>query len=188
MGYDEDARHIAIEQRIRWRFADGRGRSEILINRLLHLVGDYGFNPWKAVFASFIAIMVFADLYAIMALSCGLADCTDGSVFVPARVGDVLLPVEITTGSEAMAQLADKYPPFSGLFYSIGVFVPVIDLGSDSYWTPNMRYGPLAICGLTLPFTLGNLAFLAVLAERIIGAFLIAVALTGFTGLLTKDE
>ena len=63
------------------------------------------------------------------------------------------------------------YPEFNGWLYSLDQFIPILNLGMDDFWRP--RSGWL---------------YLITVIEQFVGAFLVALSVSGFAGLLTRDE
>ena len=104
---------------------------------------------------------------------------------VQGACGDVPVIVAVQYGSLDPAFANRAYPPFNPILYSLDMFVPIMDLGAEGYWKANIRANA-SIAGAQVPggwiFTIG------LVLERFIGAILIAIAVTGFTGLLTRDE
>ena len=178
MGHDEEAQELSIERRVRQRLARDTPRFRRFVSWLLHLVADYGFNPWKTVRISVATVLLFASIFWLLAWSCGgfgVWSDTPGAC----GAAPVYLAVQ-HAGVEA--RFADRaYPAFSPVFYSLDMFVPFMDLGSEGYWRANVRAYRGAV-------PIGWLLYVLVVFERFLGAILIAIAVTGFTGLLTRDE
>jgi hypothetical protein len=166
-GYEDDARSIAIERRVAQRYAKG----------MLHRLADYGFNPWKTMRWSAVVVAVFALVYLCPAIDYGSQThllAADQTAFVRTVPADF---VPGATSYEQSKQLAaEVYPSFDPFMYSLDVFLPFVDLGMEKYWRAN-----------TTTWSGVLLYYLSVL-EGIIGAVLISPVVTGFTGLLTRDE
>jgi len=189
MGHDEAAQKIAIERRVRQRMADETGRFQRAVSWLLHQVADYGFNPWRTVAISAGVIVLFWVLYAGGDALCGRPGaCAGQPAYVEVQYGN------LRPGAAA----AGGYPAFSPALYSLDAFVPLLDLGGERYWQANtqarlpLRSPVLAyadgtpILGAAVP--VGWLLHILFVLERIVGAILIAIAVTGFTGILTRDD
>jgi len=182
MGYDEDAQDLSIERRVRQRFARSTPVGRRFISWLLHKTADYGFNPWKTVCISIGVILGFAVVYFWGVRACdgyGVWSSTPGACgqappFAAVRYGDI---------RPGIAEHA--YPAFNPIMYSLDIFVPVLDLGAESYWHANTAAMRPVGYGIR---RVGLLLYLGVVIERFLGAILIAIAVTGFTGLLTRDE
>lgn len=175
-GYEEEARRIAIARRVAQRYASDTGRFARIVSWVLHLLADYGFNPWKAVAWSGGVILVSALVYGWAATNyCTSATllCADGTAFVRT------VPADFVAGvgkKEVESELAKRYPVFDPLAYSFDVFLPFFDVGTERFWRANTTTG----WGLAL--------YYFTVAEQIAGALLISLIVTGFTGLLTRDE
>jgi hypothetical protein len=176
-GYEDDARSIAIERRVAQRYAKGMPRAAKAISWTLHKLADYGFNPWKTIRWSAAVVVVFALLYLFPAIDYGSQThllAADQNAFARTVPADF---VPGATSYEESKQLAAKvYPSFDPLMYSLDVFLPFVDLGMEKYWRANTTTW------------LGVLLYYLSVLEGIIGAILISLAVTGFTGLLTRDE
>jgi hypothetical protein len=176
-GYEDDARTIAIERRVAQRYAKGMPRAPRLLSRLLHLLADYGFNPWKSVGWSAVVVSIFALLYFVPTWWCGEAGQPLGAnqrVFVRTLPAD-FVPA-IASVPEAEKQLLLVYPAFDPLIYSLDVFLPLVDLGTERFWRANTTNG------------LGMVLYYLSILEGIAGAVLLSLIVTGFTGLLTRDQ
>jgi hypothetical protein len=178
MGHDEEAQDLAIARRVRQRLAQSTPRFRRIVSSLLHLVSDYGFNPWKTIKISIASALLFALGYWALVHACSgygvwsrqTGACGNTPPLVAVRYGDV------------EAEFAERaYPRFEPIMYSLDTFVPFLDLGSESYWRPNT----LAYAGR---WPVGWALYILAVLERFLGAILLAIAITGFTGLLTRDE
>ncbi len=172
MGYEEDARQIAIQRRILQRAAEPNLFMR-LVSFLLQIFANYGFSPWRTVLWSIGVVVLCGAIYAGLgqcAFDCPIAfgagtdlrQIASGEFIGVA--GDVLAEANNDGG-------VGQYPAFNPWFYSLDLFIPILDLGSDAYWRP------ISLAGYVLS-----------VIEQILGAFLVALAVTGFTGLLTRDE
>ncbi|WP_133056356.1 hypothetical protein [Limimaricola soesokkakensis] len=171
MGYDRAAQKVSIRRRIQERYSRDTPFGERIVNKALHLVAEYGHNPWRAIFLSLALIVAFSLVYHLSVVLCGdlkyLAPSStcDAPMYIPVRYGDV----------EGSRYVTD-YPDFSPFFYSLGSFVPLFDLGSESFWRANTA----------TPW--GWILYVLFVLERVLGAIFIAIAVTAFTGMLTRDE
>lgn len=141
-----------------------------VVNWILHRLADYGFNPWKTVGWSIAVIALSGAIYWSGTTACGSVDCADDSAFVCSQVDG------LEARRPGLRPVTEHYPPFQPFIYSLDVFVPILDFGMEEYYRPNTR----------LPA--GRTLYEVMVLERIVGAFLVALAITGFTGLLTRDE
>jgi hypothetical protein len=181
-GYEDEAREIAIERRIALRFVDGAPAGRRVVSRLLHVLADYGFNPWKTVAWSLGLVALFALAYGAAAYG-GCAErvplCADQTAFVRVLAADYVPGV--ADAATAEANLRRVYPAFDPLLYSFDVFLPLLDLGADRFWRPNEHWTPAG-------FPLGRALQWATALQQVLGALLVSLAVTGFTGLLTREE
>lgn len=184
MGYDEAAQKISIERRVRQRLADDMPVFNRLISRLLHFFADYGFNPWKTVCWSGISVVLCAAFYWTAGLYCAAnSHCAADGAYLRVLAGDV--------------DQNQPYPAFDPLVYSLDRFLPIPDLGMESYWRPNTKaeltYRRPDDAGRETrepdrKLKIGWLIYVVSMLEAFLGAILVAIAITGFTGLLTRDE
>ncbi len=159
-GYSKEARMIAIKRRVRERMDSSARLHSRSLNWLLELLADYGFNPWKTVFWSAGLIIAFGALYAWASREWGTGE--QAHHFIPIALGD------IANGAKQGHYI---YPDFNPWLYSLDQFIPLLDLGMAGFWRPA-----------------GHWLYIASVVEQFIGAFLVALSITGFTGLLTRDE
>lgn len=190
MGYDEAAQAIAIERRVRQRMADGVRPFERAISALLHWVADYGFNPWKAVGISAAIVLGFALIFGLADRRCPVGEpglCGGQSAFVQPRAAD-FEPSVLESGG---------YPSFRPVAFAFDLFVPFIDFGVEPYWRSNdAALIPLSARpargeaddmedAVLIP---GGLLTLLSILLQLLGATLIAIIITGFTGLLVRED
>ncbi|MGX1785986.1 hypothetical protein ACWIGM_04570 [Bosea sp. NPDC055332] len=175
-GHEEEAREIAIERRVMQRLASDMPWFRRAVSSTLHFLADYGFNPWKTVAWSGMVILIFAALYggAALAYCDGKPLCADERVFVRVLAAD-FVPAE-SDKAQAALTLYKNYPRFDPLLYSFDTFLPLLDAGSEKYWRVNSRT------------VLGKVLYYLTVLEQIVGALLVSLIVTGFTGLLTRDE
>lgn len=190
MGYDEAAQAIAIERRVRQRMADGVRPFERVISALLHWVADYGFNPWKAVGISAAIVLGFALIFGAANHRCPVGElglCGGQSAFVQPRAADFEQSVLESGG----------YPSFRPVAFAFDLFVPFIDFGVEPYWRSNdaariplsARPASGAVDDVENAVLLpGGLLTLLSILLQLLGATLIAIIITGFTGLLVRED
>ena len=167
---------------------------------LLDVFALFGYNPWRTVAWMTFFVMMFAGLWFWAAHDCARSDCMDESVFVRTDLGRF---------SPDQARLDVTYPEFNSLAFSFDLFIPVISFGHQDHWRPNTRYKPFASFKLTDPrswlksamtgaptqketftmrLTWGGVLYVFYVLEMIIGIILTSLAVTGFTGLLRRDD
>ncbi|MEO0730669.1 MAG: hypothetical protein AAFY64_09830, partial [Pseudomonadota bacterium] len=193
-GHRDAARDITIAGERAARRAASATSADRWQNRLRDWLALYGFNPWRTVLWMVAVILFCASLFGWAATLCAEAGCHDETIL-------------IATAQDRYSEtgLGRGYPDFNALAYSIDAFFPMLDLGYDSHWRFNGRFGTIATVPvpsssalLTLmsggepesliadvKITLGSLLYVLVLLERLLGVVLAAVALTAFTGLMT---
>ena len=130
---------------------------------MLHYSSRYGYQPWWTVAWALGIVAAFGAVYGHATGVWGMS--TAAPDFIQIAAGDVYWQGN-EQGHEQRA-----YPAFNPFLYSLDVFIPILDLGMDDFWRPKTNW----------------LYLLAVL-EEFLGAFLVALAITGFTGLLSKED
>jgi hypothetical protein len=118
MGYDRDARQIAIEEQRALRISGQLGPLRWLGNWLLYLTIGYGYRTWLA------AVWVLALLLA------------GTSLFASAKREGIVVPSDKEAYScwRSHASLPQHYPPFNPMYYSLDVVLPFLDLRQKSSW------------------------------------------------------
>lgn len=199
MGYDEAAKSVSIERRDRERSAMDAPRTQRWVNWWLRTLADYGYNPKKTVFWCLGVIALCTMMYWGGTQLCG------GDVPGALACNGQPLFIETQWGTVAPETIDANYPRFDPLSYSLGSFVPLFDLGSEGYWRANadagiwfempIWLGPPKVekgapnrWAFTLSWSWGLTFYWLFIFERIVGGILIAIAITGFTGFLTRDE
>ena len=199
-GFHEDARQISIARRRRHRQSASVRRRVQLQSYLLDLFALFGFNPWRTIAWMGLFVGLFAAVWLGAARACALPGCADESVFVRSDLGRF---------SANETRLRATYPEFNALAYSFDLFIPVINFGYQDLWRPNLRYGPFAEITLPRPgawfgptlglwsgegralvvrLTWGGVLHILYILEMIVGLVLTSLAVTGFTGLLRREE
>jgi len=184
-GYEEEARKISIERRVAIRHAEGSRWYQNFVSSILHTLSDYGFNPWKSVWWSLGIVAIFGAIYYTAALTCTSREplCADQTAFVRVVAADFVPAIQ--DEAEAAKTLARVYPAFDPMLYSLDAFLPLFNLGTEPYWRPNENLR-VDIAGTSVPA--GRFLQWLYVIEQILGAVLASLIVTGFTGLLTRDE
>lgn len=186
MGYDRASQYVAIQRRVHERHSRDTPFRQRWINLVLQHVADYGYNPWKALLYCMVVIVIMGLLHHGAVALCGqplldeIAARCSSQLYVPVRFGDV-----------APKDFVSNYPAFSPFAFSLDTFVPLFDLGSETYWRPSTASwlsGAMPWAQEPLELPLGWILYIGFIVERILGAILLAIAITGFTGLLTREE
>lgn len=183
MGHDRASQIVTIQRRVRERYAKDTPWKQKLVNHVLHLISDYGYNPWKTIAYCIFTILLFASIHWGAVNLCGDPKTSfnegrcSAQAYTPVRYGDV--------NTENFKSL---YPEFDPLSYSLGTFVPLFDLGSEPYWRPNTSASIMAYRQNSLEIPAGWILYWLFVFERILGGVLIAIAITGFTGVLSRED
>ncbi|WP_439636002.1 hypothetical protein [Oceanicaulis sp.] len=204
-GHDDAARKIAEHRRRYHRYSKATRGFDVFMSWVLDITSHYGFDPWLTLRRSAYVIIAFALIYGLMAWTGPMPDggyspmagytaagpASDANanpppVFIRAEADDVTAATNVQDLAQADPFLSRVYPDFNPLLYSLDVFVPVLDLGMDRYWRPNPNHLRPA-WGETLWMTGSALYWLTIL-QRFLGAILIAIMVTSFTGLLTRED
>jgi hypothetical protein len=190
-------------------------RGLIFSDWFLHKFADYGYSPWKGVRWSFGLIILCSLLYSGGARLCGGLDgwesrsrlaCSGQPAFLQTKFNDfeevTILgpdgpPKKVAAGKNEKHR--PGYPEFRAFAFSLDAFVPLLDLGSEGYWRANTRawwskYPVLEIGSGKNRYVLGRhipigwLLYALSVIQMILGSIFIAITVTGFTGLLTRDD
>jgi len=193
MGYDDAARSIAIQRRARERLADDIPRFHAWVSWILHKTADYGFNPWKTVYYLALLSLLCSVIFWWGLASCGgwngltNSDCRGGPAYTQVLYGEL----------EGANRETAAYPTFNPLIYSVDRVLPIPDLGMERFWRPNtdawlklrnpmLKVSNQELIGNMLP--IGRILYAFSALGAFLGTILVAIAVTGFTGILTRDE
>ena len=91
------------------------------------------------------------------------------------------------TSSSTPAKLSEDYPKFHPFFYSLDVFIPIVDLHQQSKWLPNANRGK-EIPLILFKCKTGSLLRYYFWAHIILGWILTSLWVAGFTGLVRSVE
>ncbi|WP_321338493.1 hypothetical protein [Breoghania sp.] len=183
MGYDKAADKVSIERRTRQRRADGIPLRSRIMGFLLHHAADYGYNPVKATLWCATLVVAFSLVFWALEAACSNGACGPERLFQQVREGDI----ENT-----------PYPTFQPLLYSLDLFVPILDFGSDTLWRADVTASPpfkkpLVSIGwqpwnFIHSIPVGWFAHILAIFERVVGAIMVAITIIGFTGLVKREE
>ncbi len=175
-GHEDDAKEVGIEKQRALRSSGTLGWRQRLWNRILDETVRFGFRPawslrWILGFW-LLGMFIFALGY-------------DNGIVLPSRERVYLDPEfrECFDGSQPpssyRAQLEDclspAYPRYSWIFYSLDVFLPIVDLHQETYWLPHPE--PWWGWFFRVYFWFHILA----------GWFLTTIAVLGFTGAVKRE-
>ena len=140
-----------------------------------NLIG-YGYQPWRPFFMSLGLILVGAFLFR-RAYATGLVAPTKESAYVN-HDGTSLNP------PPNQRPIAESYPRFSAVVYSLESFTPLLKLDQSSNWAPNANRGtPLHLGRLRLGTT-GSWLRLYLWVHIILGWVLTSLWVGSITGLV----
>jgi hypothetical protein len=167
-GYIDDAREVEIEARNRY----GRSKSTRLQDKIFSLMAfklsNYAQNPVRSLRWSLGVIIFFTFVFAHAA---SYQTTWNPTILNYTSKTEVFSPIYSGTA------LDGTYPVFGSFYYSLDVFVPILDLGMDEFWRPNTSYW---VGG----WPVGWMLYSLVIVERMIGAILVALTIFGVTNLL----
>lgn len=153
MGHDHDARRIAIDKQHVLRARGDLNRREKAWNWLLDVTIRYGYASYRALWF----ILGFVLLGTV--------------IFYCANEAGLMVPTKESV-SVAGSDIAEVYPGFNPLIYSLDSFLPIVDLHQEAYWLPSADRG---LYRIYLWLHIG------------LGWFLTTLAVVGFTGLVKKE-
>jgi hypothetical protein len=167
MGHEEDARRIFIERhRVRHQLAQERRADDAKVAGQLRRMGlsvtsaiastwnwlfdtlvRYGYEPWRAIVWSFLPLaagaLIFANAYGsgdmvpanpIMALKEEWKECRN-----QLREESRKAPFPATVVNQPRCAAFSEYPAFNAIWYSFDVFVPILSVHQEDFWTPGPR-------------------------------------------------
>ncbi len=134
------------------------------------LIG-YGYQTWKAlpIVAAFLVFGFFA--------------------FWLGHRNDIVTPVSGNAYADDPApnkKIAELYPVFDPVMYTIDVFVPIIDFGQAKYWTPNPNRGKVIFRSSRSLVTAGGLLRLYMWIHIVAGWVLSTLLVIGFSGIVRE--
>jgi len=165
MGYEEQARRIAIAKQDALLRSGELRKLDWLWQWTKKITISYGYRPWLAI------------LWMVGFILLGSA------VFWSARENDVMKPAKERVFMDQNYQKSGKppsaHPEFQPFLYSLDVFLPIVDLHQESYWLPR----PVP----AWPYWL-SWCYVAYMVFHIIAGWLLTTLLVvGLTGLVKKD-
>ena len=136
----------------------------------------YGYKPWLALPLALV-IVLFGSVFFKEGYSHGLITPPSESAYTNDKSG-------VPDPGDVNRRISEVYPVFDSLFYSIDVFVPVVDLHQVKYWLPNANRGSELVPGGSAAFCTGGLLLLWLWVETALGWILTTLFLVGITGLV----
>ncbi len=170
---DQNAKEILIEKNNNAVWISQMALGERIRHRFLGVTIDYGYGPFKALYWILFFILFSTATFHV-------AD--KAHIMTPSKDGAYVS----TLGKEGQ-KLTDDYPKFNSLFYSIDLFIPVIDLHMKNYWLPNAnKKGKWRITDeVSIPIN-GNVIRGWFWCHIILGWVFITIFIVGLTGLVKK--
>ena len=168
-GHDEDAKDILVAKnedpaflkRMRWRRRP--------FHWVFGAVIGYGYRPWRALWIGLFIIAVGCGAFSA-GWRCGL--------ITPSNVDTYAAQ----DGAES-GKIAEDYPTFNFIMYSIDTFVPIVDFHQEGYWLPNPNKGCMChVC--CIPVRWGGLLRLYLWFHIAAGWLLTTLFAVGLTGLI----
>lgn len=185
MGYENDSQDIIISGRIRRRKAKDTPFMQKTMNFILHVLAKYGYSPMRTVIIS-----LFVMVFCALCFEGGEYLCNQQQLNVSCSNSDLFIKASFRSFAEA--EVVSVYPLFNPILYSVDIFIPFLDFSEEAYWIPNTRVILEIASNSQLAFLNGfpiGLAFkVFIIVERIIGAILMAITITGFTGILSRTQ
>jgi len=167
MGHTRDARDVGIA-----KHEDFRSNRccanwlERLWNWILSVTIAHGYRPWNAFWwmlgVVFVGWLMFTNADRLHAIH-------------PSKEEVLLDERYVNSGGQ---WLPPDYPAFSAAWYSLDVFLPIVDLHQESYWLPGKQEQALF-------WGWGYKIWLWL--QIMLGWFLTTIAVAGLTGLVKKD-
>lgn len=121
---------IAIDGRLRRRDTLARA-DQRLADWVLYRLSRYGYDPLLTLRWAFRAFVLFTIPWVVAWSGCEVAGCHDQKIMVRT------LERNYMTADRRVR--SDAYPPFNPVSYSLGVFLPVVDLRTKAHWSHNPR-------------------------------------------------
>ncbi|MEM6747702.1 MAG: hypothetical protein AAF608_09805 [Pseudomonadota bacterium] len=184
MGYDDDARRVRIAQRNTYRACKECGWLTSLGYRALDILGGYGFRPDRTAWWS--AGFIVASTVIFAWPNCSEWGCFDSEIYIPVQGAQLQTSTEPEKLALATTFERDKYPKFDPLLYAIDVFIPLVEFGITDLWVINDQYIVTDANGRKWP--VGVMLQWWAVVLRLLGAFLSAYLIAGFTAVMLRDE
>lgn len=184
-GHEHEARKVAIAKQDAYaahlkRVQEDGARNTLLRRAwmgFLKITAGYGYEPWRALlWASWFILVMGWSVFGGTAYSGHMKPAKE-RIYISACFTDLKAENcgswktrSLIGESRYTMALPPDYPAFSAFWYSLDVFVPIVDLHQESYWLPNEGQYRIYM-------------WLHIVA----GWVLTTIAVTGFAGVLKKD-
>ncbi|MEM0929474.1 MAG: hypothetical protein AAGI89_09305 [Pseudomonadota bacterium] len=185
MGYDDDARRVRIAQRNTYRACKECPWWTSGGYWLLDILGGYGLRPSRTLLWSLGFIILSWGIFALP--HCAEQGCFDGAAYIPIAGAPLQTTSEVDKALALTTTLeTSTYPKFDALLYAIDVFIPLIEFGITDLWVINDQYIVTDANGRKWP--VGVMLQWWAVVLRLLGAFLSAYLIAGFTAVMLRDE
>lgn len=135
------------------------------------LIG-YGYRPWRPIWPALV----------VMFLGC--------LFFWGGGVGNLMAPTKVAAytpdGTCEQKEIAEDYPNYNPILYSIDSFVPLVDLRVATYYLPNANRGANVLRWAGLTLTWGSLLRFYLWIHIAAGWMLTTLLVVGLTGLVRR--
>jgi len=123
MGYEDDARELAMQREIvRARSTGTRWHLRLWLGILRWTIGN-GYKPQRALYWS-LGFLLFSWATFAMAANMGFMAPRDGGV-------------QVHLAEKPSAKLPKHYTRFNALVFALDTYLPIIELGQDQAWEPS---------------------------------------------------
>ncbi|MGF1488661.1 MAG: hypothetical protein ACFBSE_16375 [Prochloraceae cyanobacterium] len=143
---------------------------------------DYGYRPYKALCFSALIISLGTIFFSCGYSGLNCENSTNERLMIQTRVKQFELSSELVVSLPSQSSMiSENYPTFNPLFYSLDVFLPIVDLSQQNYWLPSSNRGKNI---KFLNIQTGVLLHWYYWFHIIAGWFLTTLFVTAFTGLI----
>lgn len=166
------------------------GTIRIWLSRLLKFSIGFGYRTWWAFlwFAGLVllgtAVFDSAKLHELMTPAQQYVQTNNIPEHLP-RTDEWMQQHQADTSLTTIT--ANDYPDFSPLIYALDTFIPLVDLGQEDYWIPNVHASSFVrICNYDLFQVTGRTVRWFMVGYIILGWILTSLIVASLTGLLKK--
>ena len=167
-GWEKEARGIRIAMNNQLRKETYKPKQKFWLY-IMGVFFDYGYNPFKVLKIALIVWLMGAIIYSYGNYR---------ELMLPPT--DSINKNESVTANDSKNELYKQYPEFNAFFYSLDVFLPIVDLHQETYWLPARANKECNIIGVPVYCLLIYWMYIQI----IIGWFLTTMLVGGLTGLI----
>jgi hypothetical protein len=172
LGHEDAAMHVLIGKQEDLRCYGKIGIRGRCWNRFLGITIAHGYKPHRALVYALIIVALGSFLFHY-AYSQGLLSTSKFETVKSTHTSNLLI-------------IPKAYPKFNAVFYSLDLFLPIVDLRQKSYWQPNAEPGN----EISLPFKIkwgwGSAIQYYFWLHIILGWMLTTLWVAGLTGLVRR--